>query len=149
MGRLPMRDGTSMRFNLEHYLERARDPVVSEQFNRSLAAGALLTLGDALESRAYFDRAPELELIRHLRNGIAHGNRFEIRDSKQLAAYPAHNGDAWAQTDPTLEITPELNGRVVLFDFLAPGDVVDVLKAAAHYLDMGPPGPPVGDDRAA
>jgi hypothetical protein len=38
--------------------------------------GALLTLGDALQVHRYFDHSPELELIYHLRNGVAHGNRF-------------------------------------------------------------------------
>jgi hypothetical protein len=46
----------------------------------------------------------------------------------------------------TPEITPELNGRTILFDFLAPGDVVDVLKAVADYLQMGRPEPPPGQD---
>jgi hypothetical protein len=31
---------------------------------------ALLALGDALKQHGYFDHAPELELLRHLRNGM-------------------------------------------------------------------------------
>ena len=141
MGRLVTRDGTHVRFNLEHYFERARDAVIASEFERAFAAGALLTLGDALDDQDYFDRAPELELVRHLGNGVAHGNRFDIRDPTQLGAYPAHNLDGW-KTRPCLEITPELNGRTILFDFLAPGDVVAILSTVADYLQMGRPEPP-------
>jgi hypothetical protein len=40
--------------------------------------GALLTLGDELSAYGYFDRAPALELLYHLRNAVAHGNRLNI-----------------------------------------------------------------------
>ena len=64
--------------------------------------GAMLTLGDELSVHGYFDRAPILELVYHLRNGVAHGNRFNITKDgkKRLARRPAHNSDA-AVRSPT------------------------------------------------
>ncbi|OXC78250.1 hypothetical protein [Caballeronia sordidicola] len=52
--------------------------------------GALLTLGDELGARGYFDRAPILEIVYHLRNGMAHDNRFNIDDRgrKRLQSMP-------------------------------------------------------------
>jgi hypothetical protein len=65
-------------------------------------------------------RAPELELIRHVRNGIGHGNRFDIRDpSRSLLS-----------TLPTIA----LRGTGVLFDFAGPADLLDVLTSAKIYL---------------
>jgi hypothetical protein len=100
-------------------------------------AGALLTLGDALSSHRYFDHAPELELVRHLRNGVAHGNRFNIdqRGAQTLARWPAHNRLAWVKSDTvTFEITPSLHGSEVLWQFMEPGDVVSLLQAVNVYL---------------
>jgi hypothetical protein len=54
-----------------------------------------LRSGDALERNGYFDRALELELIRHLRNGIAQGNRFDIRDPNKLTKFPTHNRNCY------------------------------------------------------
>jgi hypothetical protein len=95
--------------------------------------GALLAVGDALERNGYFDRAPELELIRHLRNGIAHGNRFHIRDPEKLKKYPAHNRDGY-HNGTIFKITPELDGQPVLFDFIGAGDVLDLLHSVGHHL---------------
>ena len=85
--------------------------------------GALLTLGDDLAQHDYFDRAPELELVRHLRNGIAHGNRIEIRNPTSLERHPAHTGIMLGQNifNPEfIEIRPELHDTPVLFDFIGP-----------------------------
>jgi hypothetical protein len=38
----------------------------------------MVVLGDALSDHAYFDRDPALEFVRHLRNGIGHGNHFNL-----------------------------------------------------------------------
>lgn len=93
----------------------------------------MLAVGDALERNGYFDRAPELELIRHLRNGIAHGNRFHIRDPEKLKKYPAHNRDGY-HNGTIFKITPELDGQPVLFDFIGAGDVLDLLHSVGHHL---------------
>jgi hypothetical protein len=73
--------------------------------------------------------------LRHLRNGVAHGNAFQI-DLKLLAKFPAHNRLAWVRSDSKaeFEITPNLQKQPVLFDFMAPGDILDLLMSVGLYL---------------
>jgi hypothetical protein len=42
-----------------------------DDLDRVWLVGSLLAIGDALMRHCYFDHAPELELLRHLRNGVA------------------------------------------------------------------------------
>jgi hypothetical protein len=44
---------------------------IREEFPRIYLTGSLLAVGDELKDNGYFDRAPELKLVRHLRNGVA------------------------------------------------------------------------------
>lgn len=139
VGRVARKDGTEHVFSFPHYLESARtNPAIASELPRVWLSGSLLTLGDALGQQQYFDHAPELEFIRHLRNGIAHGNRFNIdkRGREQLAKYPAHNRLAAIRGDnqELFEITPALNGQPVLFDYMGPANVLDVLLSAGMYL---------------
>jgi len=90
------------------YEAEVRDRI-REEFPRIWLTGSLLRVGDALRDNDYFDHAPELELIYHLRNGVAHGNRFKITNLVRLKKHPAHNRDGH------FEITPERKGKV-LFD---------------------------------
>jgi hypothetical protein len=131
------KDGTVHTYHFALYLQRLlTDPLLREDLERVWLAGALLSLGDAMARHGYFDRAPELELVRHLRNGIAHGNMFRIDKSESLQRHPAHNRLAWCRGDSkeVFEITPVVQGRPVLFDFLAPGNVIDLLLSVALYL---------------
>lgn len=130
-------DGTFHAFHFTHYLGiGATDPVLLEHRDRVWLSGALITLGDQLAQYNYFDRAPELELVRHLRNGIAHGNRFRIDNLASLLKYPAHNRLAWVRGDKKtlFEITPSIQGQKVLFDYAGPGDILDVLMSVSLYL---------------
>jgi hypothetical protein len=79
------------------------------------------------------NRAPLLELIRHLRNGVAHGNSFEIKDAGRLLKFPAHNRAAVTKRD-VFEITKRIDGKNVLFDFIEAADVLDVLMSIEFYL---------------
>jgi len=114
----------------------ATNAAITAELPRVWLAGSLLAVGDALSRQNYFDRAPELELVRHLRNGIAHGNRFVIRDPQRLKNLPAHNRLAWIRGDKktVFEISPMLNGKPVLFDYMGAGDVLDVLASVGIYL---------------
>jgi len=129
-------DQSEHTYHFLHYLAMAdhREEFIAD-FQRTWMAGALLGLGDELEGHDYFDHAPELELVYHIRNGIAHGNRFRLTRPglTRLAEHPAHNNDAWVhQLD--LKITPDLDGTTVLFAFIGPGDVLDLLQAISIYL---------------
>jgi hypothetical protein len=132
------KDGTAVFFDLSHALRNiTADPSYREIHDRLWLGGALLTLGDELADAGYFDKGHDLEFVRHLRNGIAHGNRFNLRGSEPVRpAYftgPAQRllADGITTTPTgethTFEITSALQDRPVLFDFLGPGDVCDLL----------------------
>jgi hypothetical protein len=128
------KDGTSHTYDLHYYLDYARtNQDMAGDLERIWIIGGLIAVGDALEKHKYLTRVPLLELVRHLRNGIAHGNAFNIKYPKQLANFPAHNRDARVKT-AAFEITPQLHGTQVLFDFIGAADVLDVLMSVEIYL---------------
>jgi hypothetical protein len=137
-GEIKRKDGTAHTLDLRHYLDLFRkDRDLQSEVLRSWAMGALLTLGDELSAHDYFDRAPMLELLYHLRNGVAHGNRFNLtkRGRDRLAQHPAHNRSAAVRSPAGVvyEITPTLSGRV-LFEFMGPADVIDLLQSVEIHL---------------
>ncbi|MEX3949462.1 hypothetical protein AB4Y40_17140 [Paraburkholderia sp. EG287B] len=96
-GEIRRKDGTFHTLDLRFYLDLLReDQSLQSHFLRTWAMGALLMLGDELGAHDYFDHAPILELVYHLRNGVAHGNRFNITYSgkRRLARHDAHNRQA-------------------------------------------------------
>jgi len=136
-GLVQRKDGTLSAYDWLHHLNVAKDdPDMATELDRAWLVSALVVLGDRLASEDYFDHAPLLEMVRHLRNGVVHGNRFEIRDPGALLKRPARtrNAACRSQTGATFEITPNLNGTPVLFDFMGPGDVLDVLISVGTLL---------------
>jgi hypothetical protein len=140
-GEVVGKDGTSHHiFDFNHYLDQARaDPCIARELDRVWLGGAYLVVGDALEQSHYFDRVPELEIIRHVRNGIAHGNRFDIRNPWRLAEYSAHNRLAHLGTGKLLEVTPSLNGTPVLFDFARPAEMLVSAEIYLMRMALGKP----------
>jgi len=137
VGRVARKDGTEHIFWFERFLGKVReDPKIQENLEMAWMTGALLTIGDALSRNDYFDKAPELELLRHLRNAVAHGNRFHITDAKRLGNNPAHNKLAWVRSDldATFEVIPALHGQPALFSFMGPGDILDLMMSVGLYL---------------
>ncbi len=133
------KDGTKWSFDTHDALVDLADKIDAELPSVWLT-GSLLTLGDALKDHGYFDHAPALELVYHLRNGIAHGNRFHFTASglERLRQYPAHNREAWF-SKTIFEIAPPLNGQAVLFEFMGAGDVLDLLSSVGAQLkDLTP-----------
>ena len=131
------KDGTAHVFYFKHFLSEATaDAQLAAELKRVWLVGALLSVGDALAEAEYFDHAPELEMVYHLRNGVAHGNRFEITNVKRLAQYPAHTRGAGVKSDLKTEfvITPALHGQPVLFDYMEAGDILDLLMSVGMYL---------------
>jgi hypothetical protein len=138
VGEIKRKDGTAHTLNLRHYLDLFHeDHGLQREVLRAWAMGALLTLGDELSAHRYFDRAPLLELVYHLRNAVAHGNRFNITNKgrDRLARYPAQNRSAAVKSPSgaVYEITPSLSGPL-LFDFMEPADVIDLLQSVEIYL---------------
>jgi hypothetical protein len=140
VGYVYRKDGTKHIFDFAHYLAKAgSDEAMVDDLARIWLVGSLLTVGDALAKNDYFDHAPVLELLYHLRNGVAHGNVFHFTrpGRRRLCAHPAHNREAAIRgynNDTVFEITPNLQGQPVLFDFMGPGDVLDLLYSVGLYL---------------
>ncbi|MFP3567851.1 hypothetical protein [Paraburkholderia sp. SIMBA_030] len=131
------KDGTKHVFAFDHYLrEASQHSQTKDDLDCVWLTGALIALGDALERNNYFDRAPHLELLRHLRNGVSHGNRFRIDQPAKLAKFPAHNfcAPCKSPTGCSFEITPALQGQTVLFDFIGPADCVDLFMSVEVHL---------------
>ena len=141
------KDGTQHTFDLPYYLGQAHtNPEISDELPRIWLVGSLLIVGDAVKKleRPYLKHVPLLELLYHLRNGIAHGNIFNFKDDgvKRLRQNSAHNKAAGvkSQTGAEFEIVagshgkPALHGKPVLFDFMGPGDVLDLLQSVEIYL---------------
>ena len=146
------KDGSDHTYHLLHYLDKARtDHALESGFEAVWMAGALLGLGDLLARHEYFDHAPELELVYHLRNGIAHGNTFTFTAGglDRLQRHPANNHLAWVRGDPKteFEITTALSDRSVLFEFMGPGDVLDLLMSVGIYLIRMGNGDPLRPDQ--
>ena len=135
------KDGTKWSFDTQDAIGSAAwDKAIATELPRVWLAGSLLAVGDALKDHDYFEHAPLFELVRHLRNGIAHGNRFYILYPDELEKCPAHNRDAdyRGPNNTMFEITAALNGQLVLFDFMGAGDVLDLLHSVgAHLQRMG------------
>lgn len=131
------KDGTKHAFHFNLCLQNAvTKPDIASDLAWVWLAGSLIKVGDVLSRNNYFDHAPELELVRHLRNGVAHGNQFNITNISHLKRFPAHNRLAWVRGDKKteFEITSNHHGQVVLFDYMGPGDVLDLLMSVGLYL---------------
>jgi hypothetical protein len=144
VGYVTRKDGTHHVFHFAHYLGQLRENnQFAMELQKTWLVGSLLTVGDALARHNYFDRAPELELLRHLRNGIAHGNKFYFGRGAKLVAsieklkrHPADNKLAWVRGEKKeiFEICETLQGKPVLFDFMGPANVLDLLMSVGIYL---------------
>lgn len=143
--RVERKDGSAIYYDLVHFVRNvSQSPDYREVHDRLWLSGALLTLGDELARASYFDKGPDLEFIRHLRNGIAHGNRFHFVGNQP--SRPAHftgpegrfmpaDGTTTAPGDShTFRIVPGLHGMPVLFDFIGPGDICDLLLFVSNRL---------------
>ena len=131
-------DGSTRPYDLAYLMEFLRsDPELRLEMDRAWCVSSLILLADRLAEDNYFDRAPVLEMMRHLRSGVAHGNRFTIRKPSELKTWPAHTRDAAIQSGQPFEITPDLAGTPILFDYMGVGDVLDVLiSVGTHLLDL-------------
>ncbi len=148
VGYVARKDGTQHVFDFRYYLDQAQtNSAIVDDLPRVWLVGSLLAVGDALAEHHYFDHAPELELLYHLRNGVAHGNVFRLTKDglARLRKYPAHNKLARIRSDTRaeFEIVPTLKGKTVLFDFMGPADILDLLMAIGVYLSHMGTGDPL------
>src|SRR5437868_2157738 len=74
------KDRQPVMFDSAMYLQRVQQQEgFQQEYERLWLVGALLTLDDRLKAEGRFDKSPEIEFLRHLRNGVAHGNRFTFQ----------------------------------------------------------------------
>jgi len=104
--------------SLEYVLSDSRN---SFAFINLSVKAALLHVGDAFSGVEYFDRSPELEFLRHTRNAVAHGNRFNITSPLKRPAFFR-----------SYSISETLHGRQLLKDregdgYLYAGDALALL----------------------
>lgn len=146
--RVPRRDGDDMQLWFNHYLNANRDLATKAAFDLVWLRGALLTVSDALGDNQWFGHAPETQMIRHLRNGIAHKNRFTFRGGKKSKVIDPLTGKlihpanifryAARQVMPRHEIDTHLDGVEVLGAWGGPDAIVDCLTVLGVYLwDIG------------
>jgi hypothetical protein len=93
-------------------------------FLGSLFMTTLSWVGDELSKNGYFDKTPELELFRHLRNGISHGNTFNLLNGEPRRPAKFKRFD----------ITSALHGKNVLFEFMSTGDLFDLFDHVKAHL---------------
>lgn len=133
-GGVTRKDGTKHVYDMHHYLDYGRTAIVDD-LERIWLSGALIAVGDKLDASKprYLSRAPLLELIYHLRNAAAHGNKFHLLKNgiDCLKRYEAHNKEALVKTSE-FEIKPDTKGPL-FFDFMGPGDVLDILQSVEVY----------------
>src|ERR1700727_4202 len=139
LGQIRDRTGVErITYDHRHFFAGASRASFEEEYDRAWFSGALLSLGDALAQNNYFDRAPELEMIRHLRNAVGHGNRFRIDDPAKLAKFPADTRNADPQPGAArqgyLEITPAVHGQRCLFTFVDACELLVLFDAVGRYL---------------
>lgn len=135
IGSVDCKDGSSRPFDPKYVLDlMGSEPALRDAMDRAWCVSSLVLLGDRLAAESYYDRAPVLEMVRYLRNGISHGNRFSVRNPNELNVWPAHMRDAACRSSEPFEITPDLDGSAVLFEFMGPGDVLDLLISVSTHL---------------
>jgi hypothetical protein len=138
--KIPRGDSNEMIMWFDHFLAEGRKPETRKDFDRVWLIGALLMVGDALGASGYFGHEPEAEIIRHLRNGIAHGNRFHfdhflIDKATGKLKHPANiSRYAARQAVPALEVDTNLEGAEVLFGWGGPDAIVDCLTVLGVHL---------------
>jgi hypothetical protein len=138
--KIPRRDGNAMIMSFDHYLVEGRKPDTRQEFDKVWLVGALLTVNDALGDNGYFGHIPEAEIIRHLRNGVGHGNEFDFHARvKDIGTgklkYPANTFRyAVRQRMPRHEVDTYLQGTEVLFTWGGPDAVIDCLTVLGIHL---------------
>lgn len=138
VGKIPRLNDRGWEYSKLSWLEHPDyRSTIDDLFSMTWLSGALINAGDLLSRHKYFDRHPMLEMIRHLRNAVAHGNTFRIDSVEKLKAFPANNREAKFQgwDGPRyFEVSPDLQGKKFMFEYMAPANVLDILLSCGFLL---------------
>lgn len=97
-------------------------------FNRLQLGLALFVIfsfvGDRLAQEKYFDKTPELEFFRHLRNALSHGNKFHFI-GKEPARPASFRAFSLVRAD---------EGSTLFFEYMSTGDAMDLLDHVEAHL---------------
>jgi hypothetical protein len=136
IGIVPRKTGEGHYFSKSQWLNHDDfNQHIQSEIERLWLSGALIIIGDQLRSHDYFDKSPGMELIRHLRNAVAHNNRFDIKAPDELITRPAHSIESRGyKPESFYEITPDLHNTVLMWEYMKPGDILDVILSTGFYL---------------
>lgn len=82
------------------------------------------------------DKSPEFDFFRHLRNGCAHNNNFNFRKHKdKKTGNVVYDEPARPAKWNGLEITQAQQGKKVIFAFIAPGDILQLLNDMSKKIE--------------
>lgn len=110
-------------FQLEPALDRVqRRPDIQFNVVRAWAELAALKVGREMKLNNYFDKRPLFEFLRHVRNAVAHGNRFDVRKVDRPAVFEHH------------EVREDMNGAVCIGGELKTAEVFALLDEVAVEL---------------
>lgn len=99
-------------------------PIHNLNFLKVQLVTAVSWIGNELVANGYYGSTQELEFFRHVRNGLAHNNKFHFENGqpKQVARFNTFN------------ITDALQGQTVAFDYMNTGDFFDLFDHIKTYL---------------
>lgn len=90
---------------------------------------SILHVGHQLAANSYFDRAPVLKFFRHIRNGVAHGNRMNVLPVKKKGKEQKWTDVVWRTFVIKLYMDAAAIGGV-----LRGGDALMLLDDVADHL---------------
>ncbi|MDD3159981.1 MAG: hypothetical protein PHQ98_03370 [Candidatus ainarchaeum sp.] len=127
-------NNTKHAFDFELYLNNV--PNLVNEFNYTYMASSIIKLNDKLKKYDYFDHAPILETIYHLRNSVAHNNKFDFKNQKErLKRYPAYF--CITKNSPKIiEFNEKKMNQEILFETIEYGELIELFKYIGLYLIM-------------
>ena len=73
---------------------------------------------DLIKNNGLLNQTPEFEFFRHIRNGVSHGNRFNLRNNEPRRTATFLN----------FSIDSSLNGTHVVHGYMKTGDILDLIQ---------------------
>lgn len=117
-------------------LHKASNQLYLVTYTTWLAEKVLAVSNQLLKDQRLIDKSPLLEFMRHIRNGVSHGNRFNFKswvDKEGILHQEPTLPAVWRGLEITKSLEDKKSMRVVP-DFLNIGDVFLLLHDVNHYV---------------